>query len=125
MAMGPRRTSRLEMRRERSGLRHYLDGHPLHAGTSVHLVMPDDGELAGHYEWTFRESDAPIMGIMLGPVSPPTHEDGDIYAPHAEVKLPSDARFYVECQHGHHYFTDRCDACKREAAARERRWLGK
>lgn len=52
---------RLELRDEGiSGLRHYLDGEPVHAGDSLELLT-GDGWRRGRYEWGFRWDGPPVL----------------------------------------------------------------
>lgn len=52
----------LELRREVGGLRHYLDGQPVHAGDTLEWNRAGEW-LRGRYEWTFREDDQPAFYI--------------------------------------------------------------
>lgn len=66
--MGP-----LELRQESSGLRYYLDGRPVHAGTFLELRLYPDAVvndhhvavgpswLIGRYEWNCRPGTRPIF----------------------------------------------------------------
>jgi hypothetical protein len=56
------RSTRLELTRESSGLRHYLAGRPVHAGSFLRMKI--DGEwVAVRYEWVFR-SDQPAFAVL-------------------------------------------------------------
>lgn len=110
MATKKRMSARLELRYQGSGPRHHLDGEPIHAGRTLELVMPGGAGLFGHYEWTYRKEDKPILGIALGPVTPSTNPDESANFPHGELVLPVDAEFYVECAHGSHW-PERCRTC--------------
>lgn len=50
----------LELRDEESGLRHYLEGRPLHAGDLVD-VFTKHGWEQGRYEWSYNESNPPSV----------------------------------------------------------------
>jgi len=44
------RRGNLELRREPSGLRHYLDGEPVHCGTGLELLLADGRWMSARYE---------------------------------------------------------------------------
>jgi hypothetical protein len=48
------------------GRRHYLDGRPVHAGTTLELLLPDGDWLTGHYEWGYVAGEAPTLHVALG-----------------------------------------------------------
>lgn len=48
------------------GRRHFLDGRPVHAGTTLELLMPDGHWLSGRYEWNFVAGEAPTLDLALG-----------------------------------------------------------
>jgi hypothetical protein len=54
--MGP-----LEVQQEDGGLRHYLDGEPVHAGTVLERLKADGTWEAGRYEWSFRPDERPAL----------------------------------------------------------------
>jgi len=56
------RSTHLEITQESSGLRHYLAGRPVHAGSLLRLKINGQWQ-AGRYEWIFR-SDQPAYFIM-------------------------------------------------------------
>lgn len=51
----------LELRDEESGLRHYLEGRPLHAGDLVSVFTKEHGWCDGRYEWSYREDSPPSV----------------------------------------------------------------
>lgn len=51
----------LEIRRESGGLRHYLQGEPVSAGTVLELLMSDGSWLSGRYEWGFRRDEPALF----------------------------------------------------------------
>lgn len=57
---------RLVERRESGGLRHYLDGKPVHAGSMLELLEPDGSWLLGRYEWSFCRGDEPSFYLGVG-----------------------------------------------------------
>lgn len=60
-AIGPNREDVhfLELRDEESGLRHYLEGKPLHAGDLVSVFTKRGWEEA-RYEWNYSEASRPL-----------------------------------------------------------------
>jgi hypothetical protein len=44
----------LELREENGGLRHYLDGKPVHCGQQLQLLTGDDHWVCARYEASFR-----------------------------------------------------------------------
>jgi hypothetical protein len=48
------------------GLRHFLAGRPVHAGTALELRMPDDRWLVVRYEWSWEPSQRPRAHLALG-----------------------------------------------------------
>jgi hypothetical protein len=56
--MGP-----LEIKREASGPRHWLDGQPVHSGALLELRTTDQGWVLGRYEWSYQERDRPTFHI--------------------------------------------------------------
>ena len=48
------------------GQRHYLNGRPVHAGTSLELLMPDGSWLRIRYEWGFSEQHPPRAYAAIG-----------------------------------------------------------
>lgn len=53
----------LELRREPSGLRHYLDEKPVRAGTLIEIFTEARGWTLGRYEWSFQADRSPIACI--------------------------------------------------------------
>ncbi|APZ95864.1 hypothetical protein [Fuerstiella marisgermanici] len=49
-------TGHLELQHESSGLRHYLDGQPVHAGSLIEVFTESTGWTPARYEWSFLES---------------------------------------------------------------------
>lgn len=52
--------SYLELRREPSGLRHYLDEKPVRAGTLIEIFTEARGWTLARYEWSFQADQSPI-----------------------------------------------------------------
>lgn len=55
----------LEVVPESSGLRHFLDGRPVHAGTMLELQLPGGVWALGRYEWSFQRDDGPLLYLEL------------------------------------------------------------
>lgn len=53
----------LVLRREVGGLRHYLDGKPVHAGTGLLLELEGGAVVPGRYEWSFEKEERPAFYI--------------------------------------------------------------
>lgn len=96
--------SSLRLEREDSGPRHYLEGRPVHAGTTLELALawgsvqsaatdPDPVWLRGRYEWSFRPDDPPRFHILLGDGSTerPRDDDESWIAGAASFPLPAKA----------------------------------
>ena len=60
-----REGARLELVRERSGLRHFLAGQPIHAGYGLELQLEGGSWIAGRYEWSFREGTRPVLYVAI------------------------------------------------------------
>jgi hypothetical protein len=56
----------LELRRDGTGLRHYLTGRPLIPGTPLELLLADGAWLSGIYEWRGSEVTWPGFRFPLG-----------------------------------------------------------
>ncbi len=56
----------LELRDDAGGLRHFLDGKPVHAGDALDLLLPDGVWLPGRYEWDFKSGSEPWFYFALG-----------------------------------------------------------
>jgi hypothetical protein len=56
----------LQLQREDGGLRHYLDGRAVHAGTTLQLLLPNSRWLSGRYEWSFQSDAPPLLYVLLG-----------------------------------------------------------
>lgn len=54
----------LELRRDPGGLRHYLDGQPVHAGQSLEVLM-SRGWVACRYEWSFDPDRPPRLYLDM------------------------------------------------------------
>jgi len=48
------------------GRRHFLDGRPVHAGTTLELLLADGHWMTGRYEWSFAAGEPPTLHVMLG-----------------------------------------------------------
>lgn len=66
----------LELRREPSGLRHYLNEIPVHAGALIEVFADVRGWTLARYEWSFSASRPPIAcidddhAIVIGEMTP-------------------------------------------------------
>ena len=56
----------LELRRDESGLRHYLAGQAVFPGTRLHLLLGDGTWLSGTYEWRGNEVTWPGFRFRVG-----------------------------------------------------------
>lgn len=108
----------LELVREPSGLRHYLHGRPVHAGTGLEL------RLAGawvrvRYEWSFREGEPVLLYLPLGgawELTPPWERDELFFSPEARLEVRDLARpvFRWPAEKRDEDFREhevRCDGC--------------
>ena len=68
------------------GLRHFLGGRPVHAGTALELRLPDDEWVVVRYEWSWDVAVRPRAYLALGARG---EELG--YAPVVEFSLPQGA----------------------------------
>jgi hypothetical protein len=50
---------------EEGGVRHYLNGEPVHAGDSLELLGEDGTWQRGRYEWNWRRADEPSFHCRL------------------------------------------------------------
>lgn len=78
----------LSLNGDGGGLRHFLNGKPVHAGERLELLLGDGRWIAGHYEWSFVGDDPPNFRFDLG--------DGATGSPDRELpegilKLPDEA----------------------------------
>ena len=51
----------LELRREPDGLRYYLNGEGIHAGTMMVMILPDGSSQRVRYEWSCEEGTLPLL----------------------------------------------------------------
>ena len=59
----------MKLKREESGLRHYLDGKPVHAGTQLEYFDIETGKWeTGRYEWSFSQVLPPYLVVTSGAV---------------------------------------------------------
>jgi len=56
----------LNLIRESGGLRHYLAGRPVHAGSILEVRGLYGPWKGARYEWTFRESERPYLVMPEG-----------------------------------------------------------
>lgn len=63
MTQRQRTSACLELRREPSGLRHYLNEKPVHAGSLIEVFTDVRGWTLARYEWSFSSSRPPIACI--------------------------------------------------------------
>jgi hypothetical protein len=68
------------------GLRHFLAGQPVHAGTYLELRLPDDRWVVIRYEWSWDPAARPRAHLALG-------GRGEVlgYAEHVEFAMPERA----------------------------------
>jgi hypothetical protein len=52
----------LELRREESGLRHYVDNQAVRGGSFLEMLT-GDGWVTGRYEWTFNADSKPFLMV--------------------------------------------------------------
>jgi len=67
---------RLELRRELGGLRHYLDGAPIHCGDLLEMRTDDGAWVVVRYEWNQRVADTASLicsDNVLFDLDPATH----------------------------------------------------
>ena len=57
--------ARLDLVRESGGLRHYLAGHPVHAGDGLELQFEGGAWVGGRYEWNFQGEQPPYFYLGL------------------------------------------------------------
>ncbi len=55
----------LQLGMDGGGLRHSLDGRAVTAGTALDVQLEDGSWIRGAYEWSFDESDWPLLSIRL------------------------------------------------------------
>jgi hypothetical protein len=67
------------------GRRHFLDGRPVHAGTTLDLLLPDGHWQRVRYEWSFTRETPPRAYLQLG--GPAAAERLDA-APQVSFELP-------------------------------------
>ena len=68
------------------GLRHFLAGQPVHAGTYLELRLPDERWVVVRYEWNWQAGVRPRAYLALG-----GRGEGLGYAPVVEFSLPENA----------------------------------
>lgn len=51
----------LELRPEPGGLRHYLDGEPVHCGDILELLTDDGARVLVRYEWNWKQGGPPAL----------------------------------------------------------------
>ena len=87
---------RLELRREPSGLRYYLQGRGVHAGQELDLLVwthPKTSQaeatwIRGRYEWSYHKQDRPTFHIHLGWLTTcPEYPDVEPFTTHSVVEL--------------------------------------
>jgi hypothetical protein len=60
-------TGKLELKDEgRDGLRHYLNGEPVHAGELLEAQLDDGAWILGRYEWSFSKDEPPHLHVTGG-----------------------------------------------------------
>ena len=57
---------KLELRRERGTLRHYLDGQLVEVGAKLEVLLRGGQWIAGHYDWNGIEARWPGLRFELG-----------------------------------------------------------
>lgn len=82
----PDPASVLVLGRDAGGLRHFLAGQPVHAGTFLELRLRDDRWVVVRYEWNWVRSDRPRAYLALG-----GRGEALGYAPVVEFSLPEKA----------------------------------
>jgi hypothetical protein len=82
----PDPNSILTLGSDAGGLRHFLAGRPVHAGTHLELRLPDDLWVVVRYEWNWEPAVRPRAYLALGGRG---EELG--YAPVVEFSLPEPA----------------------------------
>lgn len=58
-----------ELREDAGGLRHFLDGRPVHAGAELELLLADGTRIRGRYEWGFERRRRPTFKVDVAPAS--------------------------------------------------------
>jgi hypothetical protein len=62
--------SQLILGRSDGGPRHFLNGHPVHAGSSLELLLDDGTWLPIRYEWTWDPAKEPTAYAALAVPAP-------------------------------------------------------
>ncbi len=82
----------LELREDAGGLRHFLDGKPVHAGDILDLLLPDGAWLPGRYEWDFEPGSEPWFYFPLGGEWEGRQKlNPDVEPVQARIRLPENA----------------------------------
>ena len=82
----PHPDSVLVLGQDDGGLRHFLAGRPVHAGTHLELRLPDERWIGVRYEWNWEPGDRPRAYLALG-----GRGEALGYAPLVEFALPVNA----------------------------------
>lgn len=80
--------TQLILGRGEGGQRHFLDGHPVHAGAALEVLMANGTWLRVRYEWSFADGTLPTAAAALGvPDAAQNFQEPSI----VEFALPADA----------------------------------
>ena len=67
--------TQLILGRTEGGLRHFLDGRPVHAGGMLELLLDDGRWIRVRYEWSWQPEVRPTANVALGVPDPPAIVD--------------------------------------------------
>ena len=83
--------SHLELDRQSGGLRHFLEGKAVHAGSTLELKLEDGQWIAGRYEWNFQGDSLPrfYLGLAGEPPGPPSDEGALLLPTWAILRWPN------------------------------------
>jgi hypothetical protein len=62
--------TQLILGRDGGGQRHFLDGRPVHAGSSLELLLGEAGWVRVRYEWSWQPDARPTAHLALGVPAP-------------------------------------------------------
>lgn len=86
--LGYEPSTQLILGRSDGGPRHFLNGHPVHAGSSLELLLADGTWLRIRYEWDWQPDTEPTAYAALGV---PAGAENLTDAPLVSFKLPARA----------------------------------